>query len=305
MQCKGCNKNLSTQKSRFDWLVARGYSTKDAAANVLHDPMRMGPTKQCCIVNLETNYDSFEKMHEREVTKAIIKADIDEVKIINAYRMAVNQPPIASIEDMYGQNEYDRTQRLDNAYFDALRQANATNNMEIIRKVEFIRANPDLVANPRASVKLYSTDPNGTIVGEFIVKDASFDDPRLLAPSPADKFSGASTGFILDNVAKIPIRVSAAENWGAVQPVALWFGNIKLIPVYKDSNGSFQPGIIMAMTPQTQMTGQHIVLTETSFEVQDILGAEVVEYLIGTVTHPTQGQVPTHVVHLLLPSALP
>lgn len=296
MQCKGCKKNLTTHKSRFDWLVSRGYSTKDAAASVLYDPMRSGPSRQCCVVNLETNYDSNQKLYERAVNKAILKEDVDEVKIINAYRMATNQPVTTASEIIEG-SEVGRTQRLEYAYRSALNLARATGNAEIINRVEFIHNNPDKITNPREAVKIYVADPTNTIPGQFILKDSDFENPGMLAPSAAGRFQGASTGFIIDNIAKIPLRISAAENWGTVQPMALWSGNIKIIPVYRDKDGTIKPGLIYMKTVQTESAGRDILISEFSDEIAGLLGSEVQEYVVGTINEQ-----PVHIIHLLKPS---
>lgn len=79
-QCRGCNRNLSSPKKRFDWLVSRGYSQKDAAAIVLHNPANVAPVKSCCIVSLETNYDTDKTIHDREIIKGEILREDEEMR---------------------------------------------------------------------------------------------------------------------------------------------------------------------------------------------------------------------------------
>lgn len=61
-----CGKPLTTKKSRYEWLVKKGFSPKDAAAQVLYNPSTRIPPKTCCIVSLHTSVDTNKKLLERK-----------------------------------------------------------------------------------------------------------------------------------------------------------------------------------------------------------------------------------------------
>lgn len=73
-KCYGCGTNLEIRREKFEWLISRGYETKDAAAQVLHSPGGMLPVNSCCVVGLETNLDPEKGIKERqEIKDAILR----------------------------------------------------------------------------------------------------------------------------------------------------------------------------------------------------------------------------------------
>jgi hypothetical protein len=79
--CRGCRRNLTSVYPRFKWLVQRGYSQKDAAASVLYKPGGLTDISECCILNLQTNFDSNKDMLERvALRERQRRAELDKIK---------------------------------------------------------------------------------------------------------------------------------------------------------------------------------------------------------------------------------
>lgn len=101
--CRGCKKNLTIPRKKFDWYISKGYSNKDAAAAVLYTPSvddRVQQIRTCCIVALETDYDSNREMVDRMRMRARVKQrGIDEIKRVTG------QVPTREIVRIFAANE--------------------------------------------------------------------------------------------------------------------------------------------------------------------------------------------------------
>lgn len=102
----------------------------------------------------------------------------------------------------------------------------------------------------REVVKLYCSNSQRNVQGQFILEDAAFEDPTLLAPNPTDALRGnRGRGFVITNIDFVPERIIKREGWANYGPViALWSGNIKIIPVII-SGVERIPGVIWAQSP--------------------------------------------------------
>jgi hypothetical protein len=121
---------------------------------------------------------------------------------------------------------------------------------EIEAKAAQARADAGLPPIQREVVKLYCSNAQRNVQGQFILEDAAFEDPTMLAPNPTDILSGnRGRGFVITNIEAIPDRIIMREGWRTFAPViALWSGNIKIIPVI--INGMHRiPGVIWAQSP--------------------------------------------------------
>lgn len=240
-KCRGCNRDLARPKIRFDWLIARGYDEKDAAAQVLNDPSGTKPVLQCCIVNLQTNIDADAGLLERQIIKDEILADEA------AARAAQELPPVI-----------------------------------------------------RETVVLYSATETKIPTGQFILRDAEFDDPKLLAPSFKDKALAGSNkeifGFPITDIAPVPERISKAEGWGKYRPMAFWSGNIKIIPVVTVGDMR-RPGIIWLVNPNGDIP-LHGGDQENQKLIKSFIGSDVLDYIITPLTFPNIGEIPTHALML-------
>jgi hypothetical protein len=105
------------------------------------------------------------------------------------------------------------------------------------------------VVKPRETVQLYASNAGGNIQGSFIIEDGPFVDPQLLAPNIADRMAGnRGRGFFITNIAPLPERVTKKLGWPSQPPVlALWSGNLKIIPVIDEGMGP-SPGLIWVHT---------------------------------------------------------
>lgn len=72
-QCSRCKKNLVQHRHRYEWLIARGWSQKDAASEVLQAPSISIPIKSCCINELHTSVDTEKDILERYDIQAAAK----------------------------------------------------------------------------------------------------------------------------------------------------------------------------------------------------------------------------------------
>ncbi len=235
-KCRGCNRNLARPKIRYDWLLARGFGEKDAAAQVLNDPTGTQPVLQCCIVNLQTNIDADESLNERQKIKDEILRDDAEA------RAKQGLPPII-----------------------------------------------------RENATFYSGTETKTPTGQFIIRDANFDDPKLLAPSLKDKALAGSNkeifGFPITDIAPVPQKTSNEEGWGSYRPLALWSGNIKIIPVVTIGNYR-RPGLLWIVNP----TGDILLDTSRQDIIKTFIGAEIIDYVITAINFAEVGDIPSHAI---------
>jgi len=235
-RCRGCNRNITRPKIRYDWLRSRGFGEKDAAAQVLNDPTGTEPVLQCCIVNLQTNIDADATLLERQKIKDEILADDA------AARAKQGLPPLI-----------------------------------------------------REEATLYSATETKTPTGQFILRDAEFEDPRLLAPSMQDRMlAGANKelfGFPITDIAPVPQRISNAEGWGEYRPMALWSGNIKIIPVVTIGNYR-RPGLLWVVNPN----GDILLDASRQDIIRTFIGADITNYIITAINFTGVGDIPTHAV---------
>lgn len=139
-------------------------------------------------------------------------------------------------------------------------QTTVDTNAELIERMTFkaqieqkeaqARADAGLPPIQKEIVKLYCSNPNRNVQGQFILEDAPFEDPTLLAPNPTDILSGnRGKGFMITNIDAIPERITKRERWPLSPPViALWSGNIKIVPVII-SGVERIPGVIWVQSP--------------------------------------------------------
>jgi hypothetical protein len=235
--CYGCGKNLRVPKSKFEWLVSRGYDPKDAAAQVLHNPTSTVPPRQCCIVGLQTNIDPDKEELERDLLKAEIQADRAE----------------------------------------ALRAAG-------------------LPARVREEVKIYAADATHNLAGYFILRDAPFDDPALLAPIPGQPQSG----FAITDITPIPGVLAKDLGWGEQKPLILRSGQIKIIPVLPAGN-LLLPGFIWVQSG-TGQADKVLDSKDKSFLQADITEYNITNLIVNKVNPITgatvQSEIPFQVIRL-------
>ena len=186
MKCHGCQKDLNVPRNKFEWLVSRGFTEKDAAAQILFAPSGK-PIKQCCIVNLQMNVDPNKTINERLEAKLRIEGE------------------------------------------------------EKLKQVK-----SGITIKEREMVKIFASSPNRDLAGEFMLVDSSFNDPTLLAGSFADRSMGLeSKGFTITDVSPISTEVASKQKWSNIRPMALWSGNIKIVPVI--NKGDFKMPALMWM----------------------------------------------------------
>ena len=156
---------------------------------------------------------------------------------------------------------------------------------EIEKQEAQARVDANLPPIQREIVKLYCSNPSRNVQGQFILEDAPFEDPTLLAPNPTDMLSGnRGRGFSITNIEAIPERIAKRERWLLAPPViALWSGNIKIVPVI--INGAERiPGVIWVQSPP-DANGVHNPDKDTIMRTLDksFLQAEIISYDIETV----------------------
>lgn len=166
---------------------------------------------------------------------------------------------------------------------DLVARMNLKHDIEV--KEAQARADKGLPPIQREVVKLYCSNSSRNVQGQFILEDAAFEDPTLLAPNPASILSGnRGRGFVITNIEAIPERIATREGWGTSAPViALWSGNIKIIPVI--INGMQRiPGVIWAQSPP-DANGVHD--PDRDFIIKNLdksfLQAEIISYDIEEV----------------------
>lgn len=175
---------------------------------------------------------------------------------------------------------------------------------EIARAIHEAGMQPDM----REEVKVFSSDESGNVAGHFILRDADFEDPTLLAPTFEDRSRGIETkGFEITDIALVPPYTSDREGWGNKAPLALWSGNLKIIPVIPVGN-SLLPGTIWV---KSQAGDKPMTVIDKSF-----LGSEIMEYSIQNISlqqgldvttgQPIMVDAPLHVIRIkkLLPSEI-
>lgn len=252
--CTGCRTNLSGQRKKFDWLVDRGYDLKDAAAIVLHNPSSKAPIKQCCIVHLQTSVDTDKDVIER----LEMKTKIHEDKLRARWETAA----IAIIKRLGLPLNVDQLDNLIETRPAEIVQVGehqvTINQIQKLIEEEFEneRVRQNLPPDRKEIVEIYATNDAGTAPGEFILYDAGFDDLSMLAPDFSERAAGnKGRGFKITDITEVPSRVVDRENWGKLAPVALWSGNLKIIPVIR--TGLTRVPAIMAVRRTIQTRELH------------------------------------------------
>lgn len=177
---------------------------------------------------------------------------------------------------------------------------------EIEQREAQARVDANLPPIQKEIVKLYVSNPQRNVQGQFILEDAPFEDPTLLAPNVGDMLSGnRGRGFSITNIDAIPERIAKRERWPLAPPViALWSGNIKIVPVII-SGVERIPGVIWVQSPP-DANGVHNPDKDTILRGLDksFLQAEIISYDIETVelANPFDprytSELPVHIITL-------
>lgn len=126
----------------------------------------------------------------------------------------------------------------------------------------------------REVVKIYSSNLQGTTGGSFLLEDFPYEDPQLLAGN----FNSAVQGngeihFRITNIAYISDELASKYGWKA-RPLALWSGNVKIIPIVSDGLNR-EPGIMRLVTATGSKQGEIIDKIDKS-----LLDAEIIDYTL-------------------------
>lgn len=230
--CTGCRTNLSGARKRFDWLVDRGYDLKDAAAIVLHNPSSKEPVKQCCIVHLRTAVDTDKDVIDRLEMKNKIREDKLRARWEAASLAIIRRLGLTMTVDQL--DVLLETRQAEILQVGEHRIVVSQIQKLIEDEFESERVRQGLAPDRKEIVEIYATNDAGTMPGEFILYDAGFDDLSMLAPDFSERAAGnKGRGFKITDISEVPSRVVDRENWGKVTPVAIWSGNVKIIPVIR------------------------------------------------------------------------
>jgi len=277
---------LTIEKGRYDWLIKRGYSQKDAAAQVMHNPNGFAPPKTCCIVQLHTTVDSTKDLLERQEMKDKIKRKEDAQLILTRLSQFGVVERVVEEAKEKGMIEEEKFERF------------------------LIKEFSSEILQQREVVKIFCTDESKTVGGQFLVIDGTFDDPTLLAKP----FAQSMDTFKITNIALLPDRIKDIYKWTR-RPVCLWSGNIKIVPVVK-INGILRPGFLMQwkttkllVEPEIGKTKFKIVDGQPSVEEiteridRSLLRAEIIYYSIEKtqtfqMDFSTPEEISTHVITL-------
>jgi len=251
--CTRCRRNLIEPRNRYEWLISRGWSQKDAAAEALQNPSTITPVRTCCINELHTNVDVEKDMLERLDIQNRAKAK----KIAQERLEGIPEPR-------------------------------------------------------RETVEIYCKDVTGQLGGYFILVDADFDDPKILAKP----FQEVGKGYEITNIALLPKEIADREpfKWSETErPLCLWSGNIKIVPVIKiDDKLSpavmyqsvqrqvVQPSLIMGQPPQVVTIRDETTLSERIDRT--LLGADIKYFNIGVRDNQIPGgtiRMPFHIISVL------
>jgi len=252
--CTGCRTNLSGQRKKYEWLVSRGYDVKDASAIVLHNPSSKAPIKQCCIVHLQTSVDTDKDVIERlemkvQIKEGKLRARWDAAALAIIKRLGLNLT-VDQLDTLIETRPAEILQVGEH-------RVTVTQVQQLIEhEFESDRVRQGLPLDQKEIVEIYATNDAGTVPGEFILYDAGFDDLSMLAPDFSERAAGnKGRGFKITDIGEIPTRIVNAENWGKATPVAIWSGNVKIIPVIR--TGLTRTPAIMAVRRTTQVRELH------------------------------------------------
>lgn len=162
-------------------------------------------------------------------------------------------------------------------------------------KADALRA-AGLPPRVREEVKIYAADATHNVAGYFILRDAPFDDPALLAPIPGQ----SKSGFEITDITPIPAALAKELGWGEQKPLILRSGQIKIIPVLPAGN-LLLPGFIWVQTgsgqPDKVLDG-----VDKSFLQADITEYNITKLVVSQINPingaTVQSEVPFQVIRL-------
>jgi len=156
---------------------------------------------------------------------------------------------------------------------------------EIVQDQMEARINQGLAPITREIVQVFSSNLEGTAAGRFILHDFPYGDENveLLAGNIVNKDTGKRQGgFEITNIAYVPDEIAKDHGW-TKKPIALWSGNIKIVPVISDGS-SIVPGVLRVITTNGPREGTIIDTVDKTF-----LGAQIIHYGIRPIEVRTGG----------------
>jgi|SRR5579885_103585 len=242
--CRGCRRNLKGVYIKFKWYVSRGYSQKDAAARVLYNPGDTKDISECCILNLQTNYDSNKELIDRALLKENAKrAELERIK------GETGRLPERPVVRIFSANE---TKTIGGGFIleDVPIIYDKNGKPEDIQ----IKTVSDLIP-PYPPVE-HTIDP---VTGLNIQHQ------------PAIRVEG----FHITNISLIPKSIMQSRRWRGLPFLILWSGNMKIIPVI-NRGGELVPAN-MYLQFIDPVTGLENIQLIDRFD-KSLLEAEIIDY---------------------------
>ncbi len=315
-----CKKNLTSNRTRYEWLLSTGYSQKDAAAQALYNPTHGTPSKTCCIVSLHTNMDTTSRILEREKIKEDNKKkeiearerkirlswtkknysnqDIEMLKqkIISAGYHSLEAE--AMIFNLYSPNKEQvlefATRLIAQTQNEELRRNIATWLHDAHERKEVRDEIMNKILLPEAitvreRVTIFATDITSTVGGRFILLNADFDDPTILQRP----FVRGGTGFPITNISLLT-QDDADTLKFKQRPLVLWSGKIAIVPVTSVS-GVDEPGFML----QHKIVDGHLSSSILHTIDKTLLQSEIIYYGKRSIDFPKIGELQVHSITLL------
>lgn len=243
--CRGCRRNLTNVYPKFKWFVKRGYSQKDAAAQVLYRPGGITDIPECCVLNLQTNFDSNKDIIDRAILRENQRrAEMEKIKGESG------RVPERQIVRIFAANE---TRTVGGTFI--LRDVPP---VEVLRGAQeaqpMLKTVSDMIP-PYPPVQ-HKIDPNSG--AEYQYQDAT-----------------RTKGFTITNIALIPKTFMDSLHWRGLSFMILWSGNIKIIPVI-DRGGELTPAkmYLQFLDPATGLESIQLI---DRFD-KSLLEAEIIDY---------------------------
>lgn len=292
--CTGCKRKLIWPRKKYEWDLARGFSPKDAAARALYAPGTIKSARSCCVVNLQTNFDSTKDLIDSAGLDYRLKArEYEDIKkdILTAisdkyFTKEIRDVIVSKIEELIQKAlKGEPFFKVKAELFQIMENLNVEPNVRDYL-VNLLREKLNKVPE-REIVKIYVANDDNTIGGQFLLEDIAVDRLSDLAarfPEPhaetdprtgqtITKQSAYISGFEVTNISYLPESLMREKKWK--EPVlALWSGMAKIIPVIS-KGGEMRPAKLWLLSSINGVT-QFPVLINDPTVIKSLLQSEII-----------------------------